>query len=275
MPELPEVETVRNVLKGWVIGKTIENVDIFYERVIENMSFNDFKNKIINQKINDIGRMGKYLLFILDDYILLSHLRMEGKYYLIREEELDEKTSKHKIISFIMDDSSSLLYHDVRKFGRMKLLDKNNYLEDESLKKVGKEPFDITSKELYSKIGLSNKPIKELLLDQSNMAGLGNIYVDEVLFACKINPLRKGKEVSLGECEIIIKNSVLVLNKAIELGGSTIRSYHSGNKVDGRFQNVLNVYGKKGEKCPNCSSVIEKTVVGGRGTHYCPKCQKI
>ena len=274
MPELPEVETVRNVLKEWVIGKTIKNVDIFYERVIENMSFCDFKNKIINQKINDIGRMGKYLLFVLDDYILLSHLRMEGKYYLINNEELDEKTNKHKIISFIMNDSSKLLYHDVRKFGRMKLLDKNNYLNDESLKKVGKEPFDITSEELYSKIGSSNKPIKELLLDQSNMAGLGNIYVDEVLFYCKINPIRKGKDISLSECEIIVKNSVFVLNKAIELGGSTIRSYHSGNKVDGRFQNVLNVYGKKGEKCPNCSNVIEKTVVGGRGTHYCPNCQK-
>jgi len=274
MPELPEVETVRNVLKGWVIGKTIKNVDIFYNRVIENMAFNDFKNKIVNQKIHDIDRIGKYLLFVLDDYILLSHLRMEGKYYLINEEPLDEKTNKHKIISFILDDSNSLLYHDVRKFGRMKLLDKATYLEDESLKKLGKEPFYITNKELHEKIKSSNKPIKELLLDQSITAGLGNIYVDEVLFACKMNPLKKGKNITLKQCEVIIENSILVLNKAIELGGSTIRSYHSGNKVDGRFQNVLNVYGKKGEKCPNCSTIIEKTVVGGRGTHYCPKCQK-
>lgn len=274
MPELPEVETVRNVLKGWVIGKTIKNVNVFYERVIENMTFDDFKNKIINQKINDIGRKGKYLLFILDDYVLLSHLRMEGKYYLIKDDELDEKTNKHKIISFVLDNQNCLLYHDVRKFGRMKLLDKNNYLDDESLKKVGKEPFDITEEELYEKIKLSNKPIKELLLDQSNMAGLGNIYVDEVLFASNIYPLRKGKEIKEEEIKIIIENSIKVLNKAIELGGSTIRSYHSGNKVDGRFQNVLNVYGKKGEKCPCCSSIIEKIVVGGRGTHYCPKCQK-
>jgi len=274
MPELPEVETVRNVLKNWVIGKTIKDVDIFYNRVIENMNFDIFKKKIINQKINDIDRKGKYLLFVLDDYILLSHLRMEGKYYLVKDELLDEKTNKHKIISFILDDSSSLLYHDVRKFGRMKLLDKNNYLEDESLKKVGKEPFEITSIELYEKIKLSNKPIKELLLDQSNIAGLGNIYVDEVLFVSKIHPLRKGKEVSEKECEVIVENSIKVLNKAIELGGSTIKSYHSGNKVDGRFQNELNVYGKKGTKCPCCSTPIEKTVVGGRGTHYCPKCQK-
>lgn len=274
MPELPEVETVRNVLKKWVIGKTIKNVDVFYERVIENMTFDNFKHKIVDQKINDINRMGKYLLFVLDDYILLSHLRMEGKYYLINDGELDEKTNKHKIISFIMDDKSSLLYHDVRKFGRMKLLDKKDYLEDESLKKVGKEPFVMKDVELYEKINKSNKPIKELLLDQSNIAGLGNIYVDEVLFSSKIYPLRKGKDISLMECDIIIKNSVQVLNKAIELGGSTIKSYHSGNKVDGRFQNELNVYGKKGEKCPVCTTIIEKMVVGGRGTHYCPKCQK-
>ncbi len=273
MPELPEVETVRNVLKEWVKGRTIEDVNVFYRSVIDNMDFETFKAKITNQKINDIDRKGKYLLFVLDDYILLSHLRMEGKYYLIKDEIMDDKTSKHKIICFKLDDCSELLYHDVRKFGRMKLLDKSNYLKDESLKKVGKEPFEITSNELYEKIKLSNKPIKELLLDQSNMAGLGNIYVDEVLFLSKINPLRKGKNVNVDECEIVIKNSVQVLNKAIQLGGSTIKSYHSGNKVDGRFQNELNVYGKKGEKCPFCDSIIEKTVVGGRGTHYCPKCQ--
>lgn len=274
MPELPEVETVRRVLKTWVIGKTIKSVDVFYEKIIENIDFISFKNKIINQKINDIGRIGKYLLFILDDYVLLSHLRMEGKYYLIKDGKMDEKTNKHKIISFPLDDGTSLLYHDVRKFGRMKLLDKSSYGDDESLKRVGKEPFEIKDSELYEKIKLSNKTIKELLLDQSNMAGLGNIYVDEVLFASKIYPLKKGREINKKECKVIIENSIKVLNKAIELGGSTIKSYHSGNKVDGRFQNELNVYGKKGEKCPYCSSKIEKIVVGGRGTHYCPKCQK-
>ena len=274
MPELPEVETVRNVLKGWVVGKTIKDVNAFYEKVLEGINLSDFRSKIVNQRINDIGRMGKYLLFVLDDYILLSHLRMEGKYYLINDEKMDEKTNKHKIISFHLDDGSTLLYHDVRKFGKMKLLDKNNYLEDESLKRVGKEPFDIKGNELYLQIKSSNKTIKELLLDQSIMAGLGNIYVDEVLFSSKIYPLRKGKEVSLKECDVIVKNSVIVLNKAIELGGSTIKTYHSGNKVDGRFQNELNVYGKKGEKCPNCGTLIEKMVVGGRGTHYCHKCQK-
>ena len=274
MPELPEVETVRNVLKKWVLGKTISDASIFYEKVIENMKFNEFKIKIVNQKINDINRKGKYLLFVLDDYVLLSHLRMEGKYYLVNSEKLDEKTNKHKIISFLLDDGSTLLYHDVRKFGKMKLLNKNHYLEDESLKKLGKEPFEMTKEELYVKIQNSNKPIKELLLDQSNIAGLGNIYVDEVLFLSKISPLRKGKQINENECKIIVDNSISVLNKAIQLGGSTIKSYHSGNKVDGMFQKELNVYGKKGEKCSCCGKTIEKIVVGGRGTHYCSNCQK-
>ena len=274
MPELPEVETVRNVLKLWVNGKCIKDSEIFYEKVLENIKFDNFKDKIINQHILDVDRIGKYLIFVLDDYVLLSHLRMEGKYYLVENNKMDEKMNKHKIISFLLDDGNILLYHDVRKFGKMKLLDKNNYMRDETLAKLGKEPFVIKKEELFDKIKFSNKPIKELLLDQTNMSGLGNIYVDEVLFLSKLNPLKKGKEISLDKCQIIIDNSIIVLNKAIKAGGSTIRSYHSGNNVDGRFQNELNVYGKKGEKCPYCDSIIEKIVVGGRGTHYCPNCQK-
>ena len=175
MPELPEVETVRNVLKLWVNGKVIKGSDIFYEKVLENIAFNDFKNKIINQHVHDVERIGKHLIFVLDDYVLLSHLRMEGKYYLVENDVVDEKINKHKIISFMLDDGKTLLYHDVRKFGKMKLLDRNNYMEDETLAKLGKEPFNITKEELYDKIKKSNKPIKELILDQTNMAGLGNI----------------------------------------------------------------------------------------------------
>ena len=274
MPELPEVETVRNILKLWVKGKKIKNCNIYYENVLENVSFCDFKSKIINQKIHDIERKGKYLIFILDDYVLLSHLRMEGKYYLLDDNRLDKNMNDHKIITFLLDDNKILLYHDVRKFGKMKLLNKNNYMEDISLAKLGKEPFTITKEELFNSIKSSNMPIKKLLLDQSNIAGLGNIYADEVLFLSKIHPLRKGKEISEEECQIIIENSVIVLNKAIELGGSTIRSYHSGAGVDGKFQNRLNAYGKQGEKCLFCNNIIEKMFVGGRGTHYCPNCQK-
>lgn len=275
MPELPEVENVRNVLKLWVENKKIVDVTIYYDKVLEEIESNDFKHKIVNQQIKSIDRKGKYLMFILDDYVLLSHLRMEGKYYLINGEISDEKINKHKIIAFHLDDGSSLLYHDVRKFGKMKLVDKSNYLEDRRLKKLGKEPFEITKEELYEKIYKSNKPIKELILDQTIIAGLGNIYVDEVLFLSKIHPLTKGKMVTLEDCDNIIINSIEILNKAIKLGGSTIKSYHFGNKVEGSFQKELKVYGRREQKCCNCSSVIEKVFIGGRGTHYCPNCQKL
>lgn len=274
MPELPEVETVRNVLKLWVNGRKIKDVSIFYENVLENIMFDDFKSKVVNQTVYDVERIGKYLLFVLDDYILLSHLRMEGKYYLVENEITDEKINKHKIVSFLLDDNRTLVYHDVRKFGKMKLLNKSEYMKDESLAKLGKEPFVMNKEDLYNKIKSSNKPIKELILDQTNIAGLGNIYADEVLFLSKFNPLKKGKEMSLENCQTIIDNSIIVLNKAIKAGGSTIRTYHSGNNVDGKFQNELNVYGKKGEACPVCKTHIEKIVVGGRGTHFCPNCQK-
>ena len=125
MPELPEVETVRNVLKLWVNGRKIKDVSIFYENVLENIMFDDFKSKIVNQTVYDVERIGKYLLFVLDDYILLSHLRMEGKYYLVENEITDGKINKHKIVSFLLDDNRTLVYHDVRKFGKMKLLNKS------------------------------------------------------------------------------------------------------------------------------------------------------
>ena len=151
MPELPEVETVRNVLKLWVNGRKIKDVSIFYENVLENIMFDDFKSKIVNQTVYDVERIGKYLLFVLDDYILLSHLRMEGKYYLVENEITDEKINKHKIVSFLLDDNRTLVYHDVRKFGKMKLLNKSEYMKDESLAKLGKEPFVMNKEDLYNK----------------------------------------------------------------------------------------------------------------------------
>lgn len=271
MPELPEVETVRKTLLDWCKNKTIKDVDLFYKNVLSNIEFDDFKNRIINQKINDIDRFGKYLFIILDDYVLISHLRMEGKYFFVDSE--DEYIKKHKIITFKLDDGN-LIYHDVRKFGKMKLVDKDKYMLDESIAKLGKEPFTISKEELYNKIHHLNKKIKQSLLDQTIISGLGNIYVDEVLFDANISPNRSSKDITLKECEKIIQSSIQILNKAIELKGSTIATYHFNNNETGGFQNEHKVYGKKGFKCCKCQSIIEKTTIGGRGTYYCPNCQK-
>lgn len=271
MPELPEVETVRRTLVDWCKGKMITDANIFYNKVLIGIDFDDFKNKIVGQKINDVDRFGKYLFFILDDYVLISHLRMEGKYFFTNNE--DEYIKKHKIISFKLDDET-LIYHDVRKFGKMKLVDKDRYMLDESISKLGKEPFTISKEELYNKIHHLNKKIKQSLLDQSIISGLGNIYVDEVLFDSKISPSRSSNDITLKECEKIIQSSIKILNKAIELKGSTIATYHFNNNESGGFQSEHKVYGKKGSKCSICGNVIEKTTIAGRGTYYCPNCQK-
>ena len=265
MPELPEVRTVASVLRKNLLNKKITNIKIFYPKMIELESL-DFNN-LIGKKLTSIDTKGKYLIFTFEDLYLVSHLRMEGKYFI---KKLDDPIEKHEHIIFEFGDLS-VRYHDTRKFGRMILI--KNLKDYKSLNKVGKEPFDITKEELKNNLK-SKLPIKELLLDQSVMAGLGNIYVNEVLFASKINPLRLGETITLDECQIIINNSVRILNKAIKYGGTTIKSYTSSLGVTGHYQDYLMVHKKEGEPCKICNTKIINIKVGGRSTYYCPNCQK-
>ncbi|MDR1781622.1 MAG: DNA-formamidopyrimidine glycosylase [Bacilli bacterium] len=269
MPELPEVETVVQTLKNLILNKKIIKVDVFWNNIIS-YDVNKFKDELINQHIIDIKRIGKVIIFELDDYYMLSHLRMEGKYYYYNKYVKDKHT--HVIFSF--DDNSFLNYHDTRKFGKLSLSFKTNLMNHPFIKDMGKEPFDITSQELFDKLKKKSIPIKTALLDQHIIAGLGNIYVDEVLFLSKINPLRKANEVSINECQTIIDNCIITLNKAIALGGTTIRSYTSSLGVTGRFQNELLVHTKENEACPVCHHRIIKIKVHGRGTYLCPHCQE-
>jgi len=274
MPELPEVETVKESLKKQVINKIITDVNIYYENIIELPDIKTFKEKIKNQKINDVKRRGKWLLFELDNYYLLSHLRMEGKYFFRFP---NEKVDKHEHISFILKDDKEIVemrYHDTRKFGRMYLLDKDKAFNMKPLNELGLEPWDENLNVKYLKEKLKKKeiPIKTVLLDQSIIVGIGNIYVDEVLFMSKINPLTKGKNINEKNLQNIIDNTKIVLERAIKLGGTTIKSYTSSEGVHGRFQNELLVHTK--EICPECNNKITKIRVGGRGTYYCENCQK-
>ena len=223
---------------------------------------------LIGKELTSVNTKGKFLIFRFEDLYLVSHLRMEGKYYI---KSLSEVIEKHEHIIFEFGDLS-VRYHDTRKFGRMMLVkDLNDY---KSLMKVGPEPFDIKPNDLLKDLNNKSLPIKELLLDQSIMSGLGNIYVNEVLFSSKINPLKKGADITLLDVNNIINNSIDILNNAIKYGGTTIKSYTSSLGVSGSYQNYLLVHKKEGEKCPNCNSIILKTKVGGRSTYYCPHCQK-
>lgn len=269
MPELPEVETVKNTLKRQILGKKINSIKVLYNNIIDT-NLDEFKKNLINQEFIDIQRRGKYLIFELNDYYLVSHLRMEGKYFLKKKSDV---ISKHEHIIFDLGDVE-LRYHDTRKFGKMYLVTKDRLYVDTPLKDIGKEPWDdmLNSDYLINKFHV-NKAIKSLLLEQSIITGIGNIYADEILFMSRINPNTKGKDLNKEDCEKIIINTRKVLEEAIKMGGTTIRSYTSSLGVTGHFQGSLLVHNKEGEKCPSCGSIILKTKVNGRGTYYCPKCQ--
>ncbi len=269
MPELPEVETVKTILEQSVVGKQINNIIINYNKILQNVNEEQFKESLIGQTFREIKRRGKYLICVLDSYYLIVHLRMEGKFFLMH----NEKISEHDHIIFLFNDSN-LRYNDTRKFGTMHLFKKDiNIYEINPLNKLGPEPFDkeFSLDYLKSRFVKSRKPIKTTLLDQSIVSGLGNIYVDEVLFMSSIHPLTVTKDISDEGILDIITNSQKVLNKAIKLGGTTIRSFKSSHEITGRFQNELLVHTKN--FCPKCFSKIEKIKVGGRGTYYCPRCQ--
>lgn len=272
MPELPEVETVKQVLRKKVLNKTITNVTILYDKIIKT-DITQFKKNIINQTIQEVERYGKYLLIKLNNYYLISHLRMEGKYFYRKaKEDID----KHTHIIFHFSDNTELHYNDVRKFGTMFLKPINDVFLGEPLEKLGVEPFSEGFTKSYLRQKLKNKrTIKACLLDQCIVVGLGNIYVNEVLFLAKIHPERLSSSLSDEEIELIITATQEVLKKAIELGGTTIRSYYSDDHITGRFQNELLVHGRKGQKCLNCGNLIDKIKVAGRGTYFCPHCQKL
>ena len=272
MPEIAEVETVRNTLKSMILNKKIVDVNIIYPKIIES-NISDFKNILIGRKFVDIDRVGKWLMFDLNDYYLLSHLRMEGKYFVKKS---TDEIIKHEHIIISFDDGTDLRYHDTRKFGRMNLVKKSDIDRVEAIKKQGIEANSnkLTKEYLYDKIHKKNIPIKSLLLDQTIISGLGNIYANEVMFDARINPNKLGKDISLKECDLIVKASKKIIDAAIKDGGTTIKSYTSSLGVTGRFQQHLMVHKREGEECKVCGTLIEKIKIGGRSTYFCPKCQK-
>lgn len=271
MPELPEVTTVINTLKPLVIGKTIDEIDVYREKnVLPDSS--TFVNALIGETIENIERKGKFLIFLLTNgKVFLSHLRMEGKYFF---EEGKMEKNKHDILRFRFRDGTALVYNDVRKFGILALKSEDDYLATPPLAELGPEPWDLDPSSFYGELRKRHVPIKEALLDQKLIAGLGNIYDDEVLFATSIHPLRPASSITEKEAFSIIEESKRILEEAIELGGSTIKSYHPEHGVDGKMQSRLLAYGRALTPCPKCGFPLRKIEVGGRGTTFCPRCQK-
>lgn len=270
MPELPEVETVLRTLEDRIKGQKILQVKVYWDNIIAYPTVEEFEKEIVGQTFNNFTRRGKFLVFELDDYILISHLRMEGKYYIYQDEQ---EKSKHDHVIFKLD-KCFMHYNDTRKFGKMYLYKKCEPLE--AISNLGKEPFDetLTGEYLKQFNKKNNQYVKTTLLDQSMITGIGNIYADEILFACKLNPTRRSMFISIDKWDEIIKATRDILSEAIKAGGTTIRSYTSSLGVTGRFQLNLKVHANEGKMCSNCASIIKKQIYNTRGCNYCENCQK-
>ncbi len=272
MPELPEVETVVKSLRNLLNKPTISEVLVYWDKIIANQSVTDFQRLLKNQTIKKIERQGKYIIVKLTDYTLLIHLRMEGKFYYYKKPVLKEK---HSYVIFKFTNQSELHYHDTRKFGKMYLYHKSEPLL--ALNNLGLEIWDRAMSPVYLKDKFKNKSlaIKSALLDQSIIAGIGNIYASEICFLLKLDPLTPAKNLNLKQLEQLIIVTKDVLERAIVAGGTTISSFESSKGVSGYFQQQLYVYQREGEACRICGTTLLKRKINQRGTVYCPTCQKV
>lgn len=275
MPELPEVETVRRGLTRLVQGATIAHVEVRYPKMVT-PDADVFTAELISRKIERIDRRGKYLLFRFSgDLTMVSHLRMEGKYDVQPE---GSPVSKHTHVIFHLTDNRELRYTDTRKFGRMQLVPTGEETTlAPSLGKLGPEPTaeTLTLAYMVKIFGKSHKVVKPFLLDQTRIAGLGNIYADEVLWLSKINPLTPVDTLTSSQLSGLRQNIIDEMALAIGGYGTTVHSFSTAFGEAGQFQNQLHVYGREGEPCERCGTELVKIKVAQRGTHFCPHCQPL
>jgi formamidopyrimidine-DNA glycosylase len=266
MPELPEVETIVRGLRSACVGQTIQSVTINWKRHIARPRPTLFSSKIQGQRIESIGRRGKYLVFQLTKNAMLIHLKMSGDLTVVPAAELADKHA-HTIFHF--GNGHELRFSDTRKFGKVYLV--NDI--DEVTAKLGPEPLDddFTPQKLGDILHSRHRAIKALLLDQTNLVGIGNIYSDESLHRAKLHPLRRSDSLTGAEVKALWKSIRTTLTAAILNGGSSIDWVYRG----GQHQNHFRVYGRTGKPCPVCKTPIQRILVAQRSTHFCPNCQKL
>jgi formamidopyrimidine-DNA glycosylase len=278
MPELPEVETIARTLRPDLVGATILEADLRWARTLATPSPRKFKEQIRGQKILGVGRRAKYLNIQLSDFSLFVHLRMSGDLYI---KEVDYTPEKHDRLVLDLTPgpfpfregeralAKKLIFNDTRKFGRVWLTDD----PDSVIGALGPEPFseEFTPEWLYENLRKRNRQLKPLLLDQTFLAGMGNIYTDEALHMAKLHPLAASASVGRAQARGLHEAIRLVLGEGIRRNGASIDWVYRG----GEFQNYFRVYDREGKPCPVCGTKIQRLVVGQRGTHVCPKCQKM
>jgi formamidopyrimidine-DNA glycosylase len=270
MPELPEVETIVRGLREPLVGRQFTGIRLGWEKLIARPSAEEFKRGLVGQKILGVKRRGKYLVFALcGGGSLIVHLRMTGRLLIVNSgDELD----KHDHLIFELDDGRELRFNNVRKLGRVYLVDD----EDEIVGKLGPEPLDedFAPADFAALLSGRRGKIKPLLLNQRFMAGIGNIYADEALFAARIHPERRADTLTAEEIVDLYHAIRQVLAQGIRNRGTTFSDYRDAEGREGNNQEYLRVFRRTGHPCPRCGTPIERTVVGGRGTYFCPRCQK-
>lgn len=279
MPELPEVEVVARTISKEISGKVIEKIDVYWPRIIKYPDDQEeFKQLLIGQQIGEIRRTGKYLRIEIGTvYELVVHFRMTGKFKMMPPSEREQK-HLHLFFHFV-GEREGLAYIDVRKFGDIFLVPKGDYRQIKGLYLAGVDPITgtFTYSLFKSLVKKKNRQIKALLLDQSVITGLGNYICDEVLWAegCKgIHPERLSSGLSERELKQIYTRILEVIHESIRLGGNSFRDFSYGEGMKGDFKKMLKVYGRLNDPCYNCGTLIEKVIVGGRTSHFCPSCQK-
>ena len=270
MPELPEVENLARGLSARIPGLRIVDVRCHFPAVVE-PDPGCFAEAVLGHRILELHRHGKYLFFLMDrDVVLALHLRMTGQLLLVpRDQQPDRHTHLEMLLS---DGSQKLIFRDVRKFGRLKVLEGSisRFVEE---KKLGDDALAISAQTLHRAFQNTSRSIKAVLLDQRVLAGLGNIYTDEILFREGISPLRKASSCSCEQTASLRRTIRSVLRAAIRRGGTTISDYMDARGESGNFQHSLRVYSRAGLPCTRCGSQIVKSRVAGRGTYSCPGCQ--
>lgn len=270
MPELPEVETVAQGLAGTLTGKAFTGVSVRWPKTVAYPTVAQFAEQIVGRQVMSVGRRGKYIVINLDQGALLIHLKMSGQLQVISSRTPQDK---HDHTVFDLDNGQQLRFRDVRKFGRV-------YLVGDPTKvtgMLGPEPLavDFRTGDFQKLLARRSGRLKSLLLNQQFLAGLGNIYADESLFAARLHPLRKADSLTADEQHRLYKAIRAVLGQAVEDQGTTLDDggYLNARGEAGTHQEKIAVYGRTGKACPVCDSAIERLIVGGRSTHYCPSCQ--
>ncbi len=269
MPELPEVETIRRTLARCLPGKKIEDVEVRLPKLVR-PDVATFVENARGRVFGEPQRKGKVLILPLGESSLLVHFRLTGQLVFLSPES-SEPAYTHLVFAL---NGARLAYADLRQFGWLEIVRNEDLAEHPSLVSLGPEPFDLEAEEFYVMLTSRRRRLKALLLDQQFLAGLGNIYVDESLFRARLHPEREAATLSFEEARRLLRVVQDVLREAIATGGSSVRNYVDGEGREGRFQERHLVYQHRERPCPRCKTPIVYKQVAGRGTYFCPRCQR-